>query len=184
MCKGEAPTRDGGWKYFVAWERGLLGATKPQDPHVNPPPFVDVNQQKFTVSLNSTPTTAQSTEDTPRKCGSCGGPKTWGEVAEKAIADGAGPGSQLLKIYKEAGVPTCPACISMALQMNRWGTKGCTEKIEEIVEDIFPRAKIWLAENRPFIGFLLGNAVGDAAIKMKIKSDIQKAISKSEATLP
>lgn len=32
---------DGGWKHFVAWERGLFGATKPEFPVENPPRFIE-----------------------------------------------------------------------------------------------------------------------------------------------
>lgn len=40
MCKGEAFCKDGGWKYFVAWEQGMFGATAPENPVISPPPFV------------------------------------------------------------------------------------------------------------------------------------------------
>jgi hypothetical protein len=39
MCKGIANSADCGRKYWAAWERGTVGATAPQNPMPNPPPF-------------------------------------------------------------------------------------------------------------------------------------------------
>ncbi len=39
MCRGIAPTVDCGRKYWIAWEQGMLGATKPEDPIVDPDRF-------------------------------------------------------------------------------------------------------------------------------------------------
>jgi hypothetical protein len=38
-CKGTADSPDGGRKYWMVWERGMLGATAPEAPIENPPPF-------------------------------------------------------------------------------------------------------------------------------------------------
>ena len=38
-CKGNANTVDGGRKLWMAWERGMLGATVPDTPIENPEPF-------------------------------------------------------------------------------------------------------------------------------------------------
>jgi hypothetical protein len=178
MCKGEAPTSDGGWKYFVAWEKGLLGATAPQFPQESPPPFVNSMR-----SYETRPTSAATSIDgVNRKC--CGGnstASTWDEIVFKAGTEKAGPGAELLKIYREAGVPTCAACVVMAAQMNQWGPATCREKVDIIVEDVFPRAKIWVEENRPFIHALLPGIVEDIGIRRKIRSDILKAITIAES---
>jgi len=39
MCKGEGKCNDCGLKYWVAWERGLLGATSPSNPILKPNGF-------------------------------------------------------------------------------------------------------------------------------------------------
>jgi len=39
LCKGLANSIDGGRKYWIAWEQGMIGATRPPDPITNPPPF-------------------------------------------------------------------------------------------------------------------------------------------------
>lgn len=39
MCRGVAPTVDCGRKYWIAWERGMLGATAPANPVTNPAAF-------------------------------------------------------------------------------------------------------------------------------------------------
>lgn len=177
MCKGIAPTKDGGWKYFVAWEKGLLGATVPQFPQTNPPPFVNNDR-----SYETRPTNSTTIANVPRKC--CGGDQTgatWDDIVAKASADKAGPGAALLKLFHAAGVPTCPACIVMAAQMNQWGVEGCKENVEKIIEDIFPRAKIWVSENRPFIHSLLPGAIEDIGIRRKIRSYVFAAIAAAEA---
>ena len=54
MCKGIAPTVDCGRKYWIAWEQGMLGATRPADPVVNPDHFC---LGVYTPPLPTTPTT-------------------------------------------------------------------------------------------------------------------------------
>lgn len=39
MCRGVAPTMDCGRKYWVAWEKGMLGAQAPANPVTSPPLF-------------------------------------------------------------------------------------------------------------------------------------------------
>ena len=39
LCKGTAPTVDCGRKYWIAWEQGMLGATRPENPVINPDRF-------------------------------------------------------------------------------------------------------------------------------------------------
>ena len=39
LCKGTAHSIDCGRKYWLAWERGMLGATPPESPVLDPPPF-------------------------------------------------------------------------------------------------------------------------------------------------
>jgi hypothetical protein len=41
MCKGVANSPDCGRKYWNAWEKGLVGATAPANPSINPPSFCD-----------------------------------------------------------------------------------------------------------------------------------------------
>jgi len=38
-CRGESSAADGGRKHWIAWERGLLGATAPASPVMSPPRF-------------------------------------------------------------------------------------------------------------------------------------------------
>lgn len=38
-CRGQAPSRDCGLAYWIAWEQGRLGATAPDDPILNPDSF-------------------------------------------------------------------------------------------------------------------------------------------------
>lgn len=61
---------------------------------------------------------------------------------------GDGPGTELLGIFKSDPIgkhaTSCPACLQLAQQMNQWGPAGCRERMDEIVEDILPRAKDWI----------------------------------------
>lgn len=88
-----------------------------------------------------------------------------------------GVGTELLKIYEKAGVPTCSKCIDLAMKMNEWGVNGCTEKMDLILEDILPRARAWIKDNQPWIDKLFPNVIEDLGIKMKVKLDINRAIS-------
>lgn len=94
-----------------------------------------------------------------------------------------GPGSELLRIYHEAGVPTCTACEELAQQMNNWGVAECRKRHDQIVNDIFPRAKEWVAQNMPWIHALLPNSLEDYGIYQKISSDVIKAIDTCEQTM-
>ncbi len=44
LCKGVADTKDGGMKYWNAWEQGRLGATAPAEPVLNPDGFTKVRK--------------------------------------------------------------------------------------------------------------------------------------------
>ena len=87
-----------------------------------------------------------------------------------------GPGKELIDIYIKAGVPSCQACKSLAQKMNRWGVDKCTRDIEHLVDEILPRAKKWVEDNKPWVNKLLPQVVSDIGIKAKIRSDLNKAI--------
>ena len=71
-------------------------------------------------------------------------------VSDSESGKAYGPGTELLKIYEDAGVPHCDACALLARQMNSWGVDGCRKEINYIVEDMLPRVQIWLKENKPW----------------------------------
>lgn len=105
-----------------------------------------------------------------------GGP----EVVQKKLY---GPGTELMKIYEAAGVPSCDACREMAQQMNNWGARECRNRVDEIVADILPRAKEWVAQKYPWVSRLLPDVAEDFAISRRIRSDVYKAIAECEATI-
>ena len=47
----------------------------------------------------------------------------------------SGPGTELIRIYKDKGVPSCQACYDLAAKMDAWGIEGCKDRVEEIVDD-------------------------------------------------
>jgi len=109
-------------------------------------------------------------------CRNCGREKS---------TNGYGPGSQLLKMYSEAGVPHCQNCLSLAAKMDEWGVSECRDRVEEIVEDILPRAKSWLINKKPWIHTLLaGVGIEEAAIRMRLKHDVSKSIENAALTTP
>jgi hypothetical protein len=103
---------------------------------------------------------------------------SFGSAKRKEVVPG--PGTELLAIYSSSGVPPCQACYDLAEKMNQWGVGGCREKLDEIVEDIFPRAKEWVKANMPWTHTLLPGLVEDFGIRRKIRSDVTEAIRRAE----
>ena len=89
----------------------------------------------------------------------------------------------MLEIFSTAGVPHCQACIDSAAQMDAWGVQGCRERLPEIIEDILPRAREWMAGNQPWAHRLTPDCVEDAALRVGIRVKVIQAI-KAAAILP
>lgn len=64
---------------------------------------------------------------------------------------GIGPGTELIKILSKLKIPKCQRCIVLANRMNRWGPVECNNRVDEIVEDMFPRAKKWWDKSKPWM---------------------------------
>jgi len=94
-----------------------------------------------------------------------------------------GPGSELLEIYRQAKVPHCDACDLLAKKMNGWKVEGCREHFKEIVDEIVPRALIWIADKQPWMTKLTPKIVLEAGVRLKLSSDVTKAINKAEKTI-
>lgn len=114
-------------------------------------------------------------------CGSCGGSRSEANASLDAEMDG-GPGTELKKIWTVKGYPECDACTELAARMNSWGVRRCKIKLEEIVNEVLPRAKTWLDENRPWMMAIakIADAVHvidrDEEIRKEIRKDVQSAI--------
>lgn len=95
-----------------------------------------------------------------------------------------GPGTELKKLWSK--VPSCQRCNDLAVKMNRWGPDGCRKRLDEIVQDILPRAKKWLSENKPWVHAILGQLpiVEDSIIASRIRRDVLKAIELAEKNGP
>jgi|APGre2960657404_1045060.scaffolds.fasta_scaffold08669_1 hypothetical protein len=89
---------------------------------------------------------------------------------------GYGVGTELLHIYQSSGVPACQACFKLANKMNRWGPSKCLENMSGIVEDIMPRAKAWMAENKPWTHALLPNVFEEIGIRKVVEKHVRLAI--------
>lgn len=107
-------------------------------------------------------------------CKSCGGSS---KTPNKPKIIGNGPGSQLLIQYESVGMPSCAECYRLAALMDKWGVEECSVRLQEIVNDIYPRAKQWLTDNKPWVHRLLsGVGMEESALKYKIRQDVIQAI--------
>lgn len=91
-----------------------------------------------------------------------------------------GPGTELIEAFQKWKVPPCQQCKDLAAKMNIWGIAGCRERVDVIVEDIFPRAKEWLAANKPWAHAMLPEVTEDAGIRLKIRFDVKRAIDAAD----
>lgn len=107
-------------------------------------------------------------------------PRVTPRVVTQKVKIEHGPGTELLKIYEEAGIPSCQACYDLAQQMNRWGVDGCTQRHDEIVNDIVPRAMTWIADNATWADKLFPNIIKETAVRIKIGNDVSKAIDNAK----
>lgn len=116
------------------------------------------------------------------------------------VAPPQGPGTELLSIWKKAGAASCQLCCEYAKKMDEWGVEGCRKRIDEIVEDVLPRVKQWLAEKKTWTAKLYGSAFDlsgaltpaasfltgrellspDDRLRKRIRDDVNKAIDASE----
>lgn len=94
-----------------------------------------------------------------------------GDCQSPAPPPAFGPGTELLKLYSERGIPSCQQCHDLAASMNAWGVDGCRERLEELVADILPRAREWASH-----GWLTW-LTPDVALKAVITSDVETAIA-------
>ena len=134
LCHGDRG--QSGWKYFVAWESGAMGATRPSNADTNPPPFEAVAGQPVTG------------------CASCGGPVTRPSVVQRiaSAAEAAirfvGDGMQTTTSKEQATrLSICGTC-----PLNQNGTcLGCgcilSLKVQARLEEC--PAKKWHAELHP-----------------------------------
>lgn len=56
---------------------------------------------------------------------------------------GDGPGTELSNAIGAMGMPSCQQCHNLAKKMNAWGVVGCRDHLDEIVDEITPRALAW-----------------------------------------
>lgn len=104
---------------------------------------------------------------------------------------GEGVGTALAIRFFRMGVPSCQACKDLARRMNAWGVAGCREHRDEIVADMLPRFREWVAAGKPWAGKLLSVAnvvgVGDAAARVAIRAyvgDVIDEYERAEAKMP
>lgn len=148
----------------------IVSAKQPVPRDKRPPARLTKPQQR---SINKKPDGKHH-----HKCGGCGGGK---RAQKKPKLNGYGPGSQLLKLW--ADMPHCDACEQLAAQMDAWGKAGCTQRFDEIVADILPRAKTWMTENKPWVHKILSiTSTENVALRLGISLKVRKAIELAEGT--
>jgi len=94
-----------------------------------------------------------------------------------------GPGTELLRIYEKAGIPHCQECLDLAHEMNQWGVEKCRKKIDDIVEDMLPRAKEWISENKPWASRWIPDKIQTKGIEIKLKLDVTAAVDAAAKSL-
>ena len=152
---------------------------------------VDLGKKKETAAPKrqaTQPTTRPARQSRPPQpqpqkkggCRSCGkGPRVIARQEIKAEPNGYGPGSQLLKLWQD--MPHCDACEELAGEMDRWGVAGCRRRFDAIVADILPRAREWMADNRPFFHKVLATIrTEDATLLAAISYYVKRAIGNAE----
>lgn len=114
FCMGTADTPDKGLKYWNAWEQGLSGAERPDNPQLNPAGFPDVHLagrraviQKQTVSGKS-------------------------KIGERL---------QIIIRREIGGSIPCGECKAAISRLNRLTVSDAKKKRAEIIEDIASRAR-------------------------------------------
>lgn len=99
--------------------------------------------------------------------------------------NGWGPGSQLFKYYTSLKIPHCAACYALAARMDHWGPEGCEERLEMIVLEMVPRAKLWVAREYPWLSKLPGaQLISLKVIQNRLREDISRAIAAAKAARP
>jgi hypothetical protein len=88
-----------------------------------------------------------------------------------------GPGTELKKILHSKGVPSCQQCNDMAQRMNDMGPELCLNSINDLVEEMLPRAKKWIEANKPWTHALLPSIVEDCGIRVVLRGYIQQAVN-------
>lgn len=165
ICEGKAnlPLRKIN-AYRERWELSPLTASEVK-PYVPLPGKTRSTQQ-------SNPHRANGSAAKGKGCSGCGG-----KLKAEPRLNGYGPGSRLVKLMEEAGMPHCDECLALAAKMDRWGKAGCTKKLDQIVEDILPRAREWIAENKPLVHkFLSVIAAEDFTLRAGVRRKVQQAI--------
>lgn len=95
-----------------------------------------------------------------------------------------GVGTELQKIFKSRGAPSCQRCSKLAKEMDTKGIKWCELNFETLVEKIFTNAKNMKGLRGAVISAIAKTAdksdVGRDALKNQIRNDLRKAISLSK----
>lgn len=89
---------------------------------------------------------------------------------------GEGPGTELKKLLEAEGIPSCSACLETARKMNELGPEKCIESLDELAEEILPRAREWVFQNYKW-SKALPSFAKDPIIREQIRENIKKAVT-------
>lgn len=125
---------------------------------------------------------AEKREVTARKtggsCSGCGSTTTTDR--RPIVRRKPGPGFELKRIMKGKGLPHCQACKDLAEKMDEWAVEGCKDRLEEIIEDIMPRARDWVEKQHPWASALFPNCIKDIEIRRRVTRYVLQAIEAAE----
>lgn len=106
---------------------------------------------------------------------------------------GEGPGTELTEMFRELKIPGCKLCKDLARRMNAWGTEGCRQHRDLIVNDIKGRERKMGLVERMRAGFNavlsglafqagLGNLTPENLIPWMVDEAIRRAEEKQRKT--
>jgi hypothetical protein len=104
MCKGIANSPDCGRKYWIAWERGTVGATAPETPVLNPPQFCN----EHGLSPGFVPCTGCSTPSSVKKPSVLQHAASAAQAFARFVGDGFRTVSEEEQSERMAVCETCP----------------------------------------------------------------------------
>lgn len=171
ICTGEAthlPAKKIN-AYREIWGLPPLEFNDDRPEHVIHDGRADVPVETFRVNIKQIPPAS-------RGCTGCGS----NSVVENKPQPKIGPGVELSAIFAKSGVPYCQACVDLAVRMDGMGAAGCRENIDEIVDDIMPRARVWVEKECPWTSSLVPDCIKDIEIRRRVKNIVTDAIETHE----
>lgn len=93
-----------------------------------------------------------------------------------------GAGTELIKAIDLLGAEKCEDCIALAMSMDNWGIAGCRNRIEDIVDDIMPRAVLFAHAKHPWLKWV-PSRIKDLMVRKSVVKMVVRAINTAEKVI-